>query len=72
MAEPSWHPTVELADADLLTELDQVLRGRLATLRHGSDAAVANSARRQAELEAEYLRRFPDREVQPGRLRPAR
>lgn len=72
MVEPSWHPTAELTDADLLTELDQVLRGRLETLRHGSDAAVANSARRLAELEDEYVRRFPDREVQPERLRPAR
>lgn len=71
MVEPAPHPTTDISDADLLTELDQVLRTRLDTLRHGSDAAVENSTRRLAELEGEYLRRNPDREVQPERLRPA-
>ncbi len=70
MVEPAPHPTTDISDADLLAELDQVLRTRLDTLRHGSDSAIENSTRRLRELEEEYLRRNPDREVQRERLRP--
>lgn len=71
MTQPAPHPTATMSDADLLAELDHVLRKRLDTVRHGSDSAIENSTRRQAELEGEYLRRFPQREVEPQRLRPA-
>jgi hypothetical protein len=54
---------------DLLRELRNVHETRHDTLRYGSDDALAHHDRRTAELEREYLRRFPDREVDPQRLR---
>ena len=62
-------PATELADDDLLRELAELHRTRNDTLRHGSDQALARHSERQAELEGEYLRRFPEREVSPDRLR---
>ena len=67
---PAPHPTDELSDEDLLRELEQLHRTRIDTLRRGSDAALVNSDRRIGELEAAYLRRRPQREVSPRRLRP--
>lgn len=67
---PAEHPTASLADEELLSDLDTLYRRRLTTLRHGADAAVKSSTRRIAELEQEYLRRFPGREVDPARVRP--
>ncbi len=57
-----------LADEDLLRELGSLHRTRLNTLRHGPDAALANHFRRTAELETEYLARYPGREVDQDRL----
>lgn len=57
-----------LADDDLFRELASLYRARLRTLRHGPDAALANHFKRTAELETEYLVRFPGREVDPARL----
>jgi hypothetical protein len=54
---------------DLMRELAHLHETRNDTLRHGSGSALAHHTRRTAELEAEYLRRFPDREVDPQRLR---
>jgi Family of unknown function (DUF6158) len=62
-------PGEQLSDEDLLRELGELYRTRLDTVRHGSDQALARSTERTGELEAEYLRRFPDREVDPERLR---
>jgi len=62
-------PADKLDDQDLIRELESLHRTRQDTLRHGSDSALATHDRRLAELEAEYLRRFPDREVDPRRLR---
>ncbi|GAA4165553.1 hypothetical protein GCM10022251_51760 [Phytohabitans flavus] len=59
----------ELTDDDLIREMSSLHRTRLDTLRHGADAALANHLRRTAELETEYLTRYPGREVDPGRLR---
>lgn len=59
-----------LSDDELLRELYQVHRTRHATFRHGSDDALAQHDRRTAELEREYVRRFPEREVDERRLRP--
>ena len=59
----------ELTNEDLLREMSSLHRTRLDTLRHGSDASLANHLRRTAELETEYLTRHPGREVDPGRLR---
>jgi hypothetical protein len=59
----------ELTDDDIIREMASLHRTRLDTLRHGSDAALANHLRRTAELETEYLTRYPGREVDPHRLR---
>lgn len=61
-------PAGELPNDDLLRELATVHRTRHATLRHGSDQALAHHDQRMRELEQEYLRRFPEREVDPDRL----
>jgi hypothetical protein len=58
-----------LSDDDLLRELAELHRTRNATLRHGSDQALDRHDERTAEMEAEYLRRFPEREVDPDRMR---
>ena len=61
----------ELSTEDLLREMASLHETRNTTLRHGSDAALANHEQRTLELESEYLRRFPNREVDPQRLRDA-
>jgi hypothetical protein len=61
-------PASGLATGDLLRELASVHRTRHATLRNGSEQALAHHDARMAELEQEYLRRFPGREVDPERL----
>jgi hypothetical protein len=53
---------------DLFRELAHLYETRLDTLRHGSGSALAHHDRRTAELEREYLRRFPEREIDPRRL----
>ena len=58
-----------LSTDDLLRELASLHDARHETFRHGSADALAHHDRRTAELEREYLRRFPDREVDPERLR---
>jgi hypothetical protein len=58
-----------LTDEELLRELASLHNTRHDTLRHGSDSALAHHDRRTAELEREYIRRFPDREIDPHRLR---
>jgi len=60
---------VELADDELLREIGSLHRTRLDTLRHGTDAALANHLHRTADLETEYLTRHPGREVDAARLR---
>jgi hypothetical protein len=62
-------PAGELDQDDLLRELEQLHTTRHDTLRHGSPDALDAHTSRMAELEQEYLRRFPQREVDPGRLR---
>jgi hypothetical protein len=62
-------PPAELSDADLCRELQHLHTTRDDTFRHGSPQALAHHDERTALLEDEYLRRFPDREVDPLRLR---
>lgn len=59
----------ELTDEDLIREMHSLHRTRLDTLRHAADTALANHLRRTAELETEYLSRYPGREVEASRLR---
>jgi hypothetical protein len=60
---------LDLTDDELLRELAELHRTRHDTLRHASDQALEMHDERLTELEAEYLRRFPEREVDPQRLR---
>jgi hypothetical protein len=69
LEETEGVPADQLSDEDLIREMWELHRTRNETLRHGSDQALATHTRRTAELEAEYLRRFPQREVDPERLR---
>jgi len=66
--EPGVDPT-ELAEEDLMRELEHLHATRHDTFRHASEEALAVHSRRTAQLEAEYLRRHPQREVDPNRLR---
>ncbi|MEV5830721.1 MULTISPECIES: DUF6158 family protein [Actinomadura] len=59
----------ELPDDDLFRELGHLYETRFETLRHASDQAFEEHTRRTNELEGEYLRRRPAREVDPNRLR---
>jgi hypothetical protein len=63
------HVPPPLNDAELVSEMERLHAARVDTLRHGADAAVANSAAEIAALESEYLRRHPDREISASRLR---
>jgi hypothetical protein len=65
-------PPHALSDEDLVRELDQLHRTRADTLRHGSDSALATHEVRTEALEAEYVRRWPDRDVDPARTRAGR
>jgi hypothetical protein len=67
MATHGVSPT-DLTDEDLFRELASLHRTRLDTLRHGPEPALTVHLSRTAELETEYLRRWPDREVNPDRL----
>ena len=62
-------PPSQLSEADLRRELQHVHETRHETFLHGSRDALDAHSWRTAELEAEYLRRFPQREVDPERLR---
>lgn len=61
-------PADQLSDEELRRELASVHRTRHDTFLHGSKQSLAHHNQRTAELEAEYLRRFPEREVDPERL----
>jgi anti-sigma regulatory factor (Ser/Thr protein kinase) len=62
-------PAAELSDDDLDRELTQLHRTREDTFRHGSPQALDRHTSRMAEMEAEYVRRFPEREIDVERLR---
>ncbi|MEO3871327.1 DUF6158 family protein [Nonomuraea sp. B12E4] len=59
----------QLSDEDVVRELRQLHATRSDTFFHGSDDALENHTVRTNELEAEYLRRHPEREIDPCRLR---
>ncbi|MEV6859816.1 DUF6158 family protein [Streptosporangium subroseum] len=59
----------DLSEDDLFRELRQLHATRTETLMHGSDEALANHTTRSEELEQEYLRRHPARDIDPERLR---
>ena len=61
--------TQDLAEPDLIRELEQLHRTRHETFLHASAQALHEHSARTDDLEHEYLRRHPDREVDPARTR---
>ena len=70
MPEALGVPPADLSEEDLLRELRHLHETRHGTFLHGSADALEVHTRRTGELEGEYLRRHPEREVDPDRLRP--
>ena len=62
-------PAEELPDEDLERELKHLHETRNDTFLHGSDDALEFHTRRTQELEAEYVRRNPDRVPDARRTR---
>lgn len=62
-------PAAELAERDLLRELHHLHSTRNEAFLHGSPDALTEHTARTFELEQEYLRRHPEREVDPRRTR---
>ena len=59
----------ELGDEDLFRELGHLYETRMDALRHAAAQALDEHTSRTNALEAEYLHRYPEREVDPERLR---
>jgi hypothetical protein len=68
-AEPVGVPAADLSDADLARELAQLHRTRHETFLHGSTQALVQHSERTVQLEDEYLKRHPEREIDSERLR---
>ncbi len=62
-------PPEDLAEPDLLRELERLHATRHETFLHGARDALRAHTARTEQLEAEYLRRHPEREVDPARTR---
>jgi Family of unknown function (DUF6158) len=58
-----------LPEEDLVREMESLGNTRADTMRHGSWSALARHTTRMHELENEYLRRHPEREIDPQRTR---
>jgi hypothetical protein len=56
-------PPAELDDDRLLIELESIHRARHDTFLHGTAEALVTHGQRMRDLEQEYLRRHPRREV---------
>ena len=59
----------DLDETDLIRELEHLHRTRHDTFLHGAPDALREHSSRTAELEGEYLRRHPERDVDPMRTR---
>ena len=59
----------DLAETNLIRELEHLHRSRHDTFLHGAPDALREHTRRSAEPEREYLRRHPERDVDPVRTR---
>jgi hypothetical protein len=59
-------PAGDLSNEELLREMQSLHRTRDETLRHGPEDALDMHDQRTEELEAEYLLRFPEREITRG------
>jgi hypothetical protein len=60
----------DLSDEDLLRELEQLHRTRHETFLHAPPQALQRHSERSTELEFDYLRRHPERDVDQARMRP--
>jgi hypothetical protein len=60
---------INLSDGELLRELESLHSTRHDTLLHGSAEALRSHTVRMHELEDEYVRRNPERDVDPDRTR---
>jgi Family of unknown function (DUF6158) len=69
VAHHSGVPAGELSEADLLRELAHIHQTRQETFLHGSADALLTHTTRTTQLEDEYLRRHPERDIDPDRLR---
>lgn len=69
MAEHEGVAPSDLSEDDLRRELAHMHETRHTTFLHGSQDALDAHTRRTAQLEQEFLRRHPEREVDPDRLR---
>jgi hypothetical protein len=65
----STTPITELAESDLIRELEHLHRTRHETFLHASPQALREHSARTDHLEHEYLRRYPDRDIDPARTR---
>ena len=59
----------DLSEPDLVRELESLHRTRNDTFLHGSTQALQTHSERTRELELEYLRRHPEREIDEDRTR---
>ncbi len=59
----------DLSEQALLRELEHLHETRSDALFHGPTDAFARHTTRTRELEDEYMRRHPERDVDPARLR---
>lgn len=62
-------PPEDLSDDDLLRELAILHQTRHETFLHASTQALQHHSERTRELELEYLRRHPERDIDTDRLR---
>jgi hypothetical protein len=71
-SRPQGVAAEDLADGDLDRELKRLHETRHDVVLGGTADALETHTRRMLELEAEYIRRFPDKAApDPGRLRPS-
>lgn len=69
MPESRGVPASDLSEEALVRELAHLHETRHDTFLHGSADALLVHTRRTGELEAEYVTRHPEREIDPARLR---
>lgn len=62
-------PASDLADEELNRELAHLHETRHEVFLHGSAQALDHHTQRMADLEQEWLRRHPERQIDPQRLR---
>jgi hypothetical protein len=67
--EETGIPATELSEQDLRRELAHLHETRNETFLHAPTTALEHHSQRTKELELEFLRRHPEREINEDRLR---